>query len=312
MPPRWMIAGIVLCWAVALGWLLYREILPDLLANEPILYVIETADESKREHGLPPRVYWSVQRNGKLTSYKLQTWVQYDEEEDQFDVACSLNLPGNAEKQADENDHELAIEPGSKIRIRDINMKSHYWVTHTGRLSILNINSEYEFSSSAEAPNRFSAVWQGSPRNRTLAPTVTLGPADSADKTETELEAVDLSSHSCVLNPLHPVQRIREIQPGRVWKCAVADPCALVQNPLQGLLVHTDDDILKWSQTPRPEERPTDSRVVEVPCRHMVFGDENSLMWFETWIRAADGWVLKQETHLWGETWTMTRSTPLP
>jgi hypothetical protein len=317
MPPRWMIAGIVFCWVVALSWLFYREILPDLRSNEPIIYVVDAADESHHEHGLPPRIFWAVQRNGK-TCYNLYTWVQYDQNDDLFDVAGHL---GPAPSAGIENDNELAIEPGSGVRVRAITMHSHYWVTRTGRVANLDIDSDYKFTSSTGPRLSLHAILHGSPRNGMLAPTVTItsrldepGVSEVLDETETELEPVALSNRDCVLNPLHPVQRIREIQPGQVWKCAVVDPCFLIQHPLQPVTVRTDPDdvILEWQQTPKPEEKRFDGRILEVPCRHMVFGEEGSLMWFETWIQAADGWVLKQEAHLWGETWTMTRSTPLP
>jgi hypothetical protein len=310
MPPRWIIAGIVLCWAMALSWLFYREIVPDVLSNDPVMYVVNVADESHHEHGLPPRVFWSVQRNGKAC-YNLYTLVQYDENDDLFDVAGHL---GPIPKADLENDNELAIEAGLKARVRSISMHSHYWVTRTGRLANVDIDTDYQFSSSTDDPFSLHAILHGSPRNGSLASTVTINRRDPPDETETELEPVALSGRDCVLNPLHPVQRIREIQPGRIWKCAVVDPCFLIQQPLQVLSVRTDteDVILEWQQTPKLEERRTDSRVMEVPCRHMVFGEEGSLMWFETWIQASEGWVLKQEAHLWGETWTMTRTTPLP
>src|SRR5437016_2287953 len=89
MPPRWIIVGIVLFWAATFGLLFYREILPQLTSDEPLIFWVEAADEYRTQQGQVPRVGWWVDRNGKQT-YQLQTMVLYDKDDDLFEIQGSL------------------------------------------------------------------------------------------------------------------------------------------------------------------------------------------------------------------------------
>jgi hypothetical protein len=314
MPSRWIIVGIVLFWATALSWLLYREVLPDLISSEPLLYGVEAADEFRGQAGSVPKTIWLVERGGKRC-YRLWTKVVYDEEEDLFDIQGDLGLSVQLNQ---ETDSELTLD-GKKTRVRHVIMHNHYTVTRHGELVRFDADAKYDLWPSGdkipvtERPN-FFAEFQGKPRDRTFAPIMRTETIEPTASNETELEPVAVSERGCVLNPLHPLHRIRGLRPGQSWSCAVVDPCGLLERPLQVLPVRTEARmaVLKWVPMPKADDPNQQAQVFDIPCRLMTCGDEGSSLWFRTWVHAGDGWVLKQEAHLWGETWTITRWSSLP
>jgi hypothetical protein len=334
MPSRWIIVVIVLFWAVMASWLFFREILPGMSSDEPLLYSVDAADEYRSHQGLVPRTFWSVERNGteagRTRRYTLRTTVFYDEGEDQFEIQGLLMPIVTREK---ENEREL-VPFG--VHARNVRMQSSYWVNRSGNLVSLNMNTKYELLSTEPdlEPSSVSFDIIGKPRSGNFAPTVT----NVGKKTELELDPVPVTGHSCVLNPLHPVQRIQNLRPGQTWSCAVVDPFCLDQasvlvpqyslvkslqpsvdaperltrRTLQGLVFHVAPETvnLRQEQFPKPEEPNQRVQVFEFPCRLLTCGEEGSLFWFQTWVNVEDGSVIKQEAHLWGETWTMIRLTP--
>lgn len=352
MPSRWIILGIVLFWAGTTSWLIYREIMPDFLSREPILYNVEAADEYRSHQGMVPKVLWNIKRNEKVR-YILKTSAQYEENDDLFEIYGSMVPLLQSDQNASTEKGSAKSEEGELtlnefgVRVRKIVMRNHYWVTRTGTLVAFNLDTQYDLSlpQSDLAPVNLFVNLQGEPRNGSFAPVVMEHALvkdkeeDPNNKSEVELDSLAVSDRGCVLNPLHPVHRLRDVRPGQTWNCLAVSPFCLLERPpigpgyadilplqklstdaprvlrsLQLLTVRTgaEQEILDWEHMPRPEDSGRELRKLSVPCFVLTFGNEDSQFWFRTWVHAAEGWVLKQEAHLWGETWTIMRMTPLP
>ena len=107
--------------------------------------------------------------------------------------------------------------------------------------------------------------------------------------------------------PLHPVNRISGLKPGQEWRVPVFDPVSDSMASLTGgagevrflrAKVRPQTEMLLWTNA-------------ETPCLVVDYQEENARkedkMTAETWVRAADGLVLKQVADLSGTRWEMTR-----
>ena len=323
MPSRWIIAGTLIFWAATLSWLVYREIMPDLRSDEPQLFYVQAADEQRTPQGVP-KIFWNVERNGKLC-YSLRTSVQYDENEDLFEFL------GNFVSLKSDHDDETAHHLAPNLTLQRLRFTSHYWADRHGRLTTLDVDTNYDFVNNQTGERMGVTLGlQGNPRGGKFAPMLKLAVRDPEESVETELDAVAVSSRGCVLHPLHPPRRIPDLRPGQTWNAAVIDPLFLMPvlgqafdqdsspqvmsafssmlevKPLQVIHAKTD-----WNETelqwPRLDPRSATADKPTTPCYVVTWGEPDSLFWFKTWAHATDGWVLKQEAHLWGETWIITR-----
>src|SRR5579864_9545804 len=167
MPPRWITVVFLFTWAVSLSWLAYRDLLPDLWSDEPVFYYVEVADEQVK---IPPTVYWSVERNG-LSSYSLQTTLNYDQDEDVFELHGNMALLGGRDQPPE---HAKPFYPG--ITLKNLKLINHYWFTRQGRLETLDSDTHFDLVNDSPAQTiKVSLGLHGKPRNGKFAPILSLG-----------------------------------------------------------------------------------------------------------------------------------------
>ena len=119
-----------------------------------------------------------------------------------------------------------------------------------------------------------------------------------------------------VLNPLQPLNRLKNVQPGRRWAIHQVDPLAIAMNVLARKLaekyglgsfvkspatgegaamiaeVHSEPVMLARAQR-------------EVPCWRIDYRSDNATA--ATWVAVSDGKVLRQESASFGETLRLER-----
>jgi hypothetical protein len=112
-----------------------------------------------------------------------------------------------------------------------------------------------------------------------------------------------------VLNPMMPVRRLRDVQPGRRWVIREVDPLRDAVSIL--LREAAKDSQVALSALPRPENRELLAEVRPTPEKLVRDGGQAVECWVieyrgedvaaRTWVSVADGRVLRQEAAGLGE-----------
>ena len=290
MPPRWVSAAIIVGWIAAVAWLFRLEIWPALEPGAPPPFTIDLAEEAQTTK-LP--INWRVYQNGHYT-LNAKTSVEHRVKENDFTLRAVFTPPPF---QTDADKNAAAAE---KIDIR--NMTSAYRVTPEGQLLRLEVSMECNFKALNIPCNL--RVW-GDVRDGQFMPHYEI---ESLNTRKTfSLPPVAVSSQGSVVMPLHPVNRIGGLKPGQQWRVPVFDPVSDSLASLTGgsgevrflrAKVRPQTEMLSWNHT-------------ETPCLVIDYHEERARkeeqMTAETWVRAADGLVLKQIADLSGTRWEMKR-----
>jgi len=217
MPPRWFCAIVIALWLLTSGKLLWDDLIPQLVPGTPPAYTIDLVEETETQNLFTP---WTLSRG----------------DEKLMQVRTRVERPSH-------NTFELSadyapIERGSLVSIKGIrvrSMSSAYRVTAEGdllgvRVRIVGqpdipawkgLNAEVDLNIDGE-------VIEGkmSPRIR--------GSMLGVEK-KFDLPAVAVPRGGGLLQPLHPVNRIRNLHPGQAWTIRLFDPLADSVQSIQGL-----------------------------------------------------------------------------
>ncbi len=133
-------------------------------------------------------------------------------------------------------------------------------------------------------------------------------------KTEVKLDPIDAPSGN-ILNPLHPVPKIKGLRPGRRWRMPILNPlgdaiepaikAVFEKNNLQPPQIKlptgpafVDAEVLSETATIKVNDQ-------EYPCWIIEYrGDERPA---HTYVRVSDGAVMRQEAYALGEQITLRR-----
>lgn len=289
MPPRLVIVAIVIFWLAASAWLFQREIWPRLRTGEPPPFTIELADEAIRS---APRIGWRVFRGTKRLG-TVQTWTRYHAEDDTFELHSQI--PGAFELGTIGPLLVQASRASSMYRIsRDGSLKA---IVTEGILTVPGLNVEVRLS------------LQGSVDGNLFIPR---GRVAFGDQVEVlELPSVPVSRQGSVLNPMHPVNRIRGLRKGQYWQVPLVDPlrdsllAMLRKNPAAQIVLPKETH----SRLLRAEVLPQSRSIIwwgdEVMC--LVVEYQSDDLAARTFVRESDGLVLRQEATSWGDTLVMER-----
>lgn len=306
MPPRVITVAVVLFWLATTGYFLERQIRPLLVRGEPPPVAIDLADEAAERKNL-----WDVFRNDKRVG-KAETWIQYVRKEDQFELYSKFDL------------NDLAFN------LAQLKVKNVYRVTREGdlrqvltKLWILPPLAGVRLDT--EEPDDAAAFVVGE-----VAGPVQQGWFEPSgwvsilgDRRELHFDPVAMTGRGSVLNPLHPVQRLRDLHPGREWQTPLFDP----MTALSGVRVEgkgkNDPIFLVISQLLRdrggskfrtlqarvlPETETLHCARMDVEC--LVIEYRSGELTARTWARQRDGLVVQQEASLQGDRMTLKRITP--
>jgi hypothetical protein len=272
MPSRPVILAIIAFWLASTTWLIYREVLPTLQSREPPPYTIDLADEVSAQS-----ISWEVRDKGKENFGTVQTQVR--RQPDHNFILSAEYKPNNLDVLG--------------LRIKELS--SRYTVTRAGDLRELEITLE-SFKIGDET---FRLKIEGHVEKGLFTPSI------SGAKGLPPLQPVAVAGHGNVLNPLHPLNRLKGLRANQQWVQPLFDPLAiavssmagsgLLSPPMRQLHAEVMLGVLYWNGTP------------EVPCWKIEYRDENNRVVARTWVRREDGQVLQQDANHAGRSLLLKR-----
>jgi hypothetical protein len=340
MPPRWLCLSIVAFWLATTGWLVWCEVRDEIGSDDPPPYVIDIADEAQPENN---RIRWQVWQGEEppaltfspavasaaaqglaqpmlnspgayylqlaiyletvtvvhpMTNFFARTWIEHRSRPDDFTFVVEF-LP----KQT--NARRMDLGP---IKLKS--MDSRYRVDRAGRLL------------HAEASFYFDHDLLGEDISFRLVGDVQAGEfrgsyafLSALINHESTLDPVPVSRRGSVLLPMHPVNRIRGLIPGRHWRMPIVDPLGDALGSSMGagrsgprMLSAQVLPGLHWlDRLPTPGiassagEKPIHCLIIEYDT-----GVKDAVR-PRTWVRAADGLVVRQEADVNGQRLVMQR-----
>ncbi len=319
MPSRPVAVLIVLGWLAALGWFTHRELWTVLFPDQAPPFVIDLGDEvtsqlgnDRRRADEPPlspldtqlrrpEVLWGIYRHderagGDVRIGRAETRLRYFEDDNTFEMETRI----------------VNLEPNKSplVQISIPGMFNTYRIDRHGEFRGMSVYGLLKFSFFGSQPVEIwikltGDLWDGK--------VVWTGRLDISGygSVVPKIEPTEAPKGS-VLNPLHPLPKIKNLRPGRRWRMPVIDPLADVVEPaitaaLKKFLPGQNIDVKKLL-TARPAfmdaEVLTDTVNVDFnrephPCRVLEFRSEGNLA--RTYVRVSDGAVLRQEATTRGE-----------
>lgn len=272
MPPRSVVAALVVFWLAADGWLFYREVWPYWRAGDPPPYTIDLTEELG-----DPSVDWEIYKKDKkigraASSVQRQRDRTYNlHMEFRFDELRILIL--HIRKLA--GDYHIS-EDGELL-----GMAAHAWIATSDR-KFGDVDMELHMNAPVE--------------NGELVPTLFF----NKEKLALGDIRVPLKERSGAINPLHPLNRLPGLHEGRRWRISLFDPLSAIGKALgpqfndmigamEGLTVpelHAEvkADTLEWNNE-------------AVPCFKIEYrkpSEPDPVA--ATWVRRRDGLVLEQHS----------------
>jgi hypothetical protein len=286
MPPRWLCVVIVGCWLAVAGWLFSQEIWPYLQPSQPPPFAIDLLDEFKDRERV--NTLWSVKQNGTKV-FTGRTHIEHPSPE-VFELCAEFVLPPKAPRP---------VISGVAVG----KMTSRYRIDPDGRLQGLTVSiagapeSKFLNLFFKEKPD-FTLRIHGDVRERVFRPVLEV-PELGQDY---PLPTVEVPGGAGLLQPLHPLQRMRGLRPGQQWQMPVFDPLADSLRTLQGspggiriLIARVRPEVELFSHGFRHDVR---CLVVD------YIGDEQPV---SLWVDEHTGQVLRQEATVAGNHWVMDR-----
>lgn len=289
MPSRFVALTIVVFWLAVMGWFVVRDILPHWRTGIAPPFSIELADEAVRQV-VPVR--WSIVRNDVEVG-QLRTTLRPLESGDEYELAAGCT--------------ELALVDASLPVIGSV------------KLTIRNYDDRLRVSRDGELRGMTTSL--GLTARVGAGPTTTATAELGADVVRGKLErwfrfrspalgefapALEPGEliRGSVLNPLHPLHRLSGIRPGQHWRQPLVSPhedivrAALARLPgaestarmleqknVRWLDAHVRSagEFLEWSGG--------ETECLVIDYHGDWHGDDYRA---QTWIRRADGLVLRQ------------------
>ncbi|MBV9125908.1 MAG: hypothetical protein JO112_21365 [Planctomycetes bacterium] len=336
MPARHHILAILLFWGASSSWLLYHDLWPLylpgrlppfttglaaslevavaswLLPGEAPPFAIDLVDEAQSQR-TNNHIYWTIYKddNKDLDMGYVQTWVQYHENDDTFDVISLYKYWENGRRPKDTN---------AKGRDPNLIIESHYRVTRQGELrgieALGKITQDLPLTSQKI---EVSGKVRGNVVNERFLShakiETTLSPTTLSSKPfELDLEPVAMPSRGSVLNPMHPLNRIKGLRPGQHWRMPLIDPLtdalrgtAAKLNLPAGMLSQ-DQNLHSLEAEVLPQPQTLTWGGQEISCLVIEYHGPDIVA--RTLVREGDGLVFQQEVTQNGTSLTLERLDP--
>lgn len=290
MPSRRVTFLILAAWAATLGWFGYREVWPLLFPGESPPFIIELADEVTSEFGgknRSPDVLWGIFLGDKRIG-KAETRLAYHAKQNIFELETRL------------------AEVKLMAWITMPEMISTYHLTREGELRGIVVDGRMRILEQ-EAKGTFTGTVRDGQVHRAVKLNIPL-----VGTVEPALEPVPAPVGS-ILNPMHPVPRIKGLQPGRTWRQPIINPIGDAIQPAMTAIFqklgakapalklpsgpeYVDAEVLTATKVVNVNQIDYECRVIEY--RSPQGASEEPA---RTFVRISDGAVLRQEAQSMGQ-----------
>jgi hypothetical protein len=279
MPSCRAVALVLAFWVATTAYVAYRDVWPLLFASGPPPVAIDLADEAAQ--AIPVR--WTISRNGQPIG-KLITQMKYVEADDTFRFT---------------HDYKQLRFEVANVAVVFPELTNVIRVTRAGDLREQSTDAKLELYLGDVKLGDATAKLAGTVADDQFLAAVELkSPIRNVSKT---LDPIPVPKGQ-PLNPLQPVNRIAGLKPGRRWVVHEFDPLAEIVK--QFGLGGTEKKGSLVAEVLEP--RDLDRRDGPVPCWVIEYRRDGELK-ARTWVRVADGKVLKQEAFEKGEHLTIDR-----
>ena len=300
MPPRWLCIGTVAFWLATTGWLVWSEVRDEFDIDEPSWFAIDLVDEAPNARVHTHWYIWQETDPAAPIARKdvssATSWIEHHEKQgDTFSLHFLFQPYENFSRMVVKGAIDPPIQRLELGTCKLKRMESVYRVDRSGRL--LGIKTEFEFIRDEAQTKDEMIELEGEASdgefNSRYVFTALLR------RQEKRLDSVPIKRRGAVLLPMHPVHRVRGLRPGRTWQTPFIDPLAdaLANTSLFG----SQPSAHNFSARVLPElqklphlAEESFGKVEPFPC-HVVEFDGDNTEKLRTWIRAADGLVLRQE-----------------
>ncbi|HWG46994.1 MAG TPA: hypothetical protein VN688_29795 [Gemmataceae bacterium] len=305
MPSRWLTAVIVLFWLATTGWLFWHDLWPEWRSGEPPPFHIDLVEEVQR--GGKMKTSWIVYRDkGDEESaqkvFNAWTWADYHQGDDTFTLHADFKAPyvpkTSQNKDAARESVARGVSGGGG-QVVVTRMKSEYRVTRQGQLQSLRADIGGKFSYLELIMIDGEASLWGEVHDEQFFAHYHL--SASGTSLQGDLKPVPVSYHGSVLMPLHPVNRIHGLRPGRTWRQALVDPFRDVLPRLAGGVHYLQAHVLEQPQVLERGKDTTTCLVIEYT------GEDMSA---KTWVEQDSERVQRQEFTLDKVHWVIQRDLP--
>ena len=291
MPSRIGIAAIVLFWLATTAYVGYHEVWPRYFSDAPPPIQIDLVDEATKQIPTNWQIYRGEQRIGKL-----KTEMEYNELDDSFRfintyTRLSFDLSNGFSLEVPRLETSVLVNRSGELR--EQKMKGEL-IAKIGPLPIGDASAEVT-----------GYVLNGELLGRCQVRYPIKSPAPVIDR---ELDPVPVPAGQ-VLNPMMPLNRLRDVQPGRRWVIRIVDPLQDAMNVL--LREMAKESKFTLSALPNPGNRELLAEVKSTPeklerknatpveCWVIEYRGDEVLA--RTWVSTADGRVMRQEASGLGE-----------
>jgi hypothetical protein len=267
-----------------------------LRSHEPPPVTIDLVDEAQRG---PQEIHWSVRHiRGTGAAEQYETYrgvssIRYQADDDTFEMRVRLS-------------RSLVGEPreagGAFLPIKSLD--SVYSVTREGILRRVDFRLVFD-------GGLLDAVFKGEVRDGKF-----YGHYDIKLPGQPDLrgdpEPVPVSSSGSILNPLHPVKRIKNIRPGQTWLQPQVNPlrdalrALAAQRGFGKWLEQDSEPILDAAVLPEAQTLRWNGR--DMSCWVIEYKEKGELR-ARTWVETESGIVLRQEAIGDGEAWEFQRDS---
>lgn len=283
MPSRRAIALILALWVATTSYIVYRDLWPRLFASGPPPVAIDIADEAAQN--VPVR--WAITRNGEKVG-RLVTQMRYIEANDTFQFTSEYK--------------QFRFAAGNVVVLVP-KLTTVVGFTRSGDLREQSIDGTLELFWGESKIGDAALKLTGTVTDHQLIATCDM--QSSFGNLHKSLDPVPVTRGQ-PLNPLQPVNRIADLKPGRRWVVHESNP---LEDSLAALLRENAAGVgLKLPENKREEligevlssPRDLEWREDLVACWVIEYRRDSELV-ARTWVRVADGKVLKQEAFKQGE-----------
>jgi len=284
MPPRWFCLLILALWMLTTAKLLHDDLLPHLLPGTPPTFTIDLVEETENQRMFTP---WTLYK-GDTRWMNVRTRVEKTDRE-LFELSAEY----------------LPLERGTTAHINGLNIKrmfSAYRVNAQGELRGIRVEIAGipEIPGLKDLPIDPQLRIEGQVVEGKMAPRVQV--KSLGFEKEYQLPEVAVPRGGGLLQPLHPVNRIRDLRPGQTWSVPVFDSVSDALSSIKG--APAVPKRLRAVVRPKPERLEHGGRISE-ECYVIDYTSDE--VQASTWVGIRTGLVLLQEVVLDRTRWAMYR-----